>query len=158
MKNQQGVTVVELLVAILLMGVILTPITFLVSHSLTTEREVAMKNDLQREARFIMGQISEKMRDSSNYWFEADGNWVLCEYADETDSCNRTYLTYSPGNEIMYLRDYDGQVLANQITLTLDPEPTAVVPTRMDMQKVHLQIVQGNESIEMETTIYFNRY
>ena len=62
MKNQRGVTLVELLVVILVMGVIFVPISNLVIISLKTEKEVSIKNDVQREARLIMEYATEKMR------------------------------------------------------------------------------------------------
>ena len=66
MKNQRGVTLVELLVVILIMGAIFVPISMMLNLSLKTEREVSIKNDVQREARFIMEYVTEKMRDSNN--------------------------------------------------------------------------------------------
>ena len=42
--------------------------------SLKTEREVSIKNDVQREARFIMEYVTEKMRDKDMYWFDDGAN------------------------------------------------------------------------------------
>ena len=74
MKNQRGVTLVELLVVILIMGAIFVPISMMLNLSLKTEREVSLKNDVQREARFIMEYVTEKMRDSNIEW---NILWVL---------------------------------------------------------------------------------
>ena len=54
MKNQRGVTLIELLVIIVIMGVIFIPISMMLKYSLETEKEVSIKNDVQREARLIM--------------------------------------------------------------------------------------------------------
>ena len=54
MKNQRGVTLVELLVIIVIMGAIFIPISMMLFYSLETEKEVSINNDVQREARFIM--------------------------------------------------------------------------------------------------------
>ena len=68
MKNQRGVTLVELLVIIVIMGVIFVPISLMLNYSLETEKEVSIKNDVQREARLIMEYVTEKMRDSNIVW------------------------------------------------------------------------------------------
>ena len=68
MKNQRGVTLVELLVIIVIMGAIFIPISMMFIYSLETEKEVSIKNDVQREARFIMEYVTEKMRDSNIVW------------------------------------------------------------------------------------------
>ena len=43
MKNQSGVTLVELLVIIVIMGAIFIPISMMVIYSLETEKEVSEK-------------------------------------------------------------------------------------------------------------------
>lgn len=68
MKNQRGVTLIELLVIIVIMGAIFVPISMMLIYSLETEKEVSIKNDVQREARFIMEYVTEKMRDSNIVW------------------------------------------------------------------------------------------
>ncbi|WP_102274398.1 prepilin-type N-terminal cleavage/methylation domain-containing protein [Cytobacillus massiliigabonensis] len=69
MKNEKGVTLLELLVVVLVMGIILVPISNLVIISLKTEKEVSIKNDVQREARLIMEYVTEKMRDYDITWY-----------------------------------------------------------------------------------------
>ena len=60
MKNQNGVTLVELLVIITIMGIIFVPISNMLLVSLKTEKEVSIKNDVQREARLIMEMLRKK--------------------------------------------------------------------------------------------------
>ena len=62
MKNQRGVTLVEILVIIAIMGAIFIPISMMLIYSLETEKEVSTKNDVQREARLIMEYVTEKMK------------------------------------------------------------------------------------------------
>ena len=54
MKNERGITLVELLVTLAIMGAIFIPISMMLLYSLETEKEVSINNDVQREARFIM--------------------------------------------------------------------------------------------------------
>ena len=68
LKNQRGVTLIELLVIIVIMGAIFVPISMMVIYSLETEKEVSIKNDVQREARFIMEYMTEKMRNKNVVW------------------------------------------------------------------------------------------
>jgi prepilin-type N-terminal cleavage/methylation domain-containing protein len=68
MNNQRGVTFVELLVVLLIMGAVFTPITIMLNLSLKTESEVSIKNDVQHEARFIMEYVIGEMRNSNVIW------------------------------------------------------------------------------------------
>ncbi|WP_313801063.1 prepilin-type N-terminal cleavage/methylation domain-containing protein [Cytobacillus sp.] len=98
MKNEKGVTLVELLVVILVMGIIIVPISNLVIITLKTEKEVSIKNDVQREARLIMEYVTEKMRDNNITWYQSnDGSGsmklidgsnkkVLLEYEERAGS------------------------------------------------------------------------
>ena len=61
--NQKGVTLIELLVTVLIMTFVLSVSINLVNVAVTSEREVSVNNQLQREARFIIEQVTEKMRD-----------------------------------------------------------------------------------------------
>ncbi|MDC3416976.1 hypothetical protein NC799_08575 [Aquibacillus sp. 3ASR75-54] len=54
---------IELLVVIVIMVVISTVVFRISSYSMKMERAVAVENELQREARFIMEQISNIVRD-----------------------------------------------------------------------------------------------
>jgi len=80
MRNQRGVTLVELLLVIVIMGAIFVPISMMLNISLKTEKEVSIKNDIQREARFIMEYMTEKMRDKDTYWYDDGTNWILSKY------------------------------------------------------------------------------
>ena len=62
--NQKGVTLVEVLVTLLLMTLITPVIIGLVNLSITTQKEVVINNGLQREARFIVEQVTDKVRNN----------------------------------------------------------------------------------------------
>lgn len=66
MKNQKGVTLIELLIVILIMVSISSLAFYLFSYGTKMERAVATENELQREARFIMETISNKVRDGED--------------------------------------------------------------------------------------------
>ena len=75
MKNQHGVTLVELLVAILIMTVISGVSIMLLNLSLTTESKVSIDNQLQREARFAMERVSETLLDGGTFNYEDNRSW-----------------------------------------------------------------------------------
>jgi len=75
---------VELLVVILIMGAIFVPISMMLNLSLKTEREVSLKNDVQREARFIMEYMTEKMQNKDTYWYDEGSKWILSKYDSKT--------------------------------------------------------------------------
>ena len=96
MKNQRGVTLIELLVIIVIMGAIFVPISMMLIYSLETEKEVSIKNDVQREARFIMEYVTEKMRDSNIVWNNyGSGSKIL---KDESDPSLPPLLKYEKNN------------------------------------------------------------
>jgi prepilin-type N-terminal cleavage/methylation domain-containing protein len=63
MRNQKGVTLIELLIVILIMVSISALAFSLFSYGTKMERTVSNENELQREARFIMESISNAVRD-----------------------------------------------------------------------------------------------
>ncbi|MGG7619359.1 prepilin-type N-terminal cleavage/methylation domain-containing protein [Bacillus coreaensis] len=63
MRNEKGVTLIELLIVILIMVSISALAFSLFSYGTNMERTVAKENELQREARFIMETISNTVRD-----------------------------------------------------------------------------------------------
>lgn len=63
MRNQKGVTLIELLIVILIMVSISALAFSLFSYGTKMERTVSNENELQREARFIMETISNNVRD-----------------------------------------------------------------------------------------------
>jgi prepilin-type N-terminal cleavage/methylation domain-containing protein len=62
-RNQKGVTLIELLIVILIMVSISSLAFSLLSYGTKMERTVAKENELQHEARFIMETISNTVRD-----------------------------------------------------------------------------------------------
>ncbi len=59
----------------------------MVKYSLKTEKEVSAKNEVQREARFTMEYITDKMRNKDIYWHKDGANWILSKYDLDNSSC-----------------------------------------------------------------------
>ena len=123
MKNQKGVTLVELLVTVLIMTVILSVITSLVNVALQSEREVAIKNELQREARFIIEQVTEKMRDGNTASFDSGTNQVLFS---------------------------DGNVLSVGSDVVIDGSSYIRETSEINVYDVHLVLVHSYKNMEYE--------
>ena len=164
MKNQRGVTLVELLVVILIMGAIFAPISMMVKYSLETEKDVSGKNDVQREARFIMEYITDKMRNKDVYWYEDGENWILCKYDYENLSCPNPLLTYDFTDNTS-LKSTGGKILSNNIILTLSPGPfdpySATVQRDIQVlntQAISVKVTKFGEEITLESNVSFNRF
>ncbi|GAE34946.1 PilW family protein [Halalkalibacter akibai] len=148
MANERGITLVELLVVITIMGVITAAVTGLVSYSLKTEKVVSGQNDVQREARFIMEHMTEKMRDTA-YWFEdtGTGNWTL-----EKDGT--VFLTYVNSDKKITLGEQTGSVLSDSVTKFEVKENEA---DRNEVDVI-LEITKPNGKIKLESTIIYSRF
>lgn len=159
-RNQRGITLIELLVTIVLMTVVLAPISLMVIYSLKSEREVSSKNDVQREARFIMEQITEKMRDKSIAWQENDGKWELKCKNTPTFTCSdtNTYLTYTETSEglgTMRLGS-SGEILSSHVRFS---PPVASSSDTSVTVAIEIDKTEDNgEKISLESTIYFDRF
>ena len=125
MRSQKGVTLVELLVVISIMGAIFVLISSLLNYSLKTEKEVAAKNEVQREARFAMEYITKQMRNKDIYWHDDGTNWILSKYDPESTTWSTPILTYDRVKKVMYIGTTSGTVMTENITYSTDPVPVA---------------------------------
>lgn len=140
-NNQRGVTLVELLVILMIMGAITAVVTGLVTYSLQAEQSVSSKNEVQREARFIMEFMTEKMRDGVK-WQESEAGKLELKHKDDV------FMTYLKESSTITLGNENGSVLSNSATLN-------VVKNEDDSQ--HKVILIVSNSIRLETTILYER-
>jgi len=138
MRNQRGVTLVELLVIVALMGVIIVPIMLLLSVSMNSHQDVMVKNELQHEARLVIEYMVDKMREGY-YWNET-----------------RTHLIFElGGQEVMF---YNG---SNEIRQS-EATPSLVFTQRVQsffiqfnqdelVVEVTLVLQEGHESYQLRT-------
>ncbi|GLB58380.1 PilW family protein [Cytobacillus sp. NCCP-133] len=75
--NQKGVTLIELLVTVTIMSAVLSVSILLVNVALKSEQEVTVKNELQREARFIAESVTEKIRDGVKASYDAEAGKIV---------------------------------------------------------------------------------
>lgn len=77
-RNEKGVTLVELLVVLAIMGIVLAPIIALTTSFLGTHAEVMGNNQLQHEARFIVEYIQRVVNEADEWSeLEKDGKGQL---------------------------------------------------------------------------------
>lgn len=147
-NNTKGITLVEVLITVVLMAIILTPVTLIVMYSLKTEQQVSAKNEVQREARFIMEYITEKMRDKNILWVEDGSSLQLCLRNGAT--CGEVYLTYNEETNQILLGSA-GNVLSEHATLEIVGEPP-------NPSEIILTIEKLGESVQLKSMIYYNRF
>lgn len=171
MSDQRGVTLVELLVIVLIMGAIFLPISSLVMVSLNTENEVSSKNDVQREARFIMEYMTDKMRNKNVVWVDEGTQWkLMCKDSlDFTCRDTNTYLIYTPDTNptlgLGTMTTGSGDVLSKNVRF--DPSVAAfdVIndPLTGDDRVVEIELIidkteEIGESFALKSVIYYDRF
>lgn len=165
MKNQSGVTLVELLVIIAIMGAILIPISIMGIYALETEKEISAKNDVQREARLIMEYMTEKMRNKNVVWIKEETQWKLCDSSDGfTCSSPNSYLNYEPNtNPALGLGTMKmglGNVLSSNVKFTPpaipneDDDNQQLVTVELTIDKTE----ETGESFVLKSEIYYDRF
>lgn len=135
MKNQRGVTLVELLVIIVIMGAIFVPISMMLIYSLETEKEVSIKNDVQREARFIMEYVTEKMRDSNIVWnvYGSESKQLIDE---SNPSSPKVLLEYQKSSGSKGIITKDKVVLSENITEFTVTDNGNVITVKLVIEKL----------------------
>lgn len=135
MKNQRGVTLIELLVIIVIMGAIFVPISMMLIYSLETEKEVSIKNDVQREARFIMEYVTEKMRDSNIVWniYGSESKQLIDE---SKPSSPKVLLDYQKSSDSKGIITKDNVVLSENITEFTVTDNGNVITVKLVIEKL----------------------
>lgn len=158
MKNEHGVTLVELLVTIAIMGAVFIPISMMVNYSLQTEKDVAVKNDVQREARIIMENITDKMRNKNVYWKEEGviKELIKCNVSISSDrECSdpaETYFVYDHTQS--KITTGEGAILSEHASLTITPINSSGIKGEL----IQLKIEKGNETVHLESVIGSERF
>jgi prepilin-type N-terminal cleavage/methylation domain-containing protein len=109
MTNQKGVTLLELLLAVSIMGVIIIPLTMACGYLLQTYRDVGCKNELQHEAQLIMEYLSSQIR-AGAYW-DAEHQKLLLQ---QEGGSPQTVLRYDEFSKSI-VGSADSMVLSNNV-------------------------------------------
>jgi prepilin-type N-terminal cleavage/methylation domain-containing protein len=126
MRNQKGVTLIELLIVILIMVSISALAFSLFSYGTKMERTVSNENELQREARFIMEIISNAVRDG-----EAIESKIVYSNGELKLSSNGSVLS-------KHVKEYKALKLSEE------------------RYKVTLKLENGNHKYELSTEVLDN--
>lgn len=162
MKNQRGVTLIELLVIIVIMGAIFVPISMMLIYSLETEKEVSIKNDIQREARFIMEYVTEKMRDSNIYWDTIDPepvNKTRILYSFEDIGLPNKILHYTKnedGTGIMSIEGMDVSENVKEFTVTENKSKT-MINIKLIIEKSGYELKLQSDIIHPDSPRYYEK-
>ncbi|WP_209121985.1 PilW family protein [Alkalihalobacillus sp. BA299] len=146
MRNQRGITLVELLVTITIMTVISVPVFLLVNSTLKVHHETTIDNELQHEARFITQYMSEKMRDGAEFYFSS-GSWELSKGND-------LFIRYDDLSNVVYLKDGDHELTRHVEFFTVTPEPIE----NPKKYNVTLLLKSRDRSFQVQTTVYYDAH
>jgi prepilin-type N-terminal cleavage/methylation domain-containing protein len=139
MKNQRGITLVELLVTISIMVIVLTPIMTLVTLVLTTHNDVSESNELQHEARLMIEYMKQQVQDGASW--DPDTKRLM--------SGTQVDMWYDEANRRV-LRGEEGSYVFSEHVQSFD--------VQVDDQKVevHFVLVMGSSdsTYELKTTMY----
>jgi len=145
MKNQRGVTLVELLVTITIMGIISAPIFMLVNNTLQVHKETSIRNQLQHEARFITQYMSEKVRDGAAIERAGD-TWTLKKGPE-------VFIRYNNSQKSAYFKDSATVLSSNFVEFNVADDPVA---KKID---VRLSLQNQDQTFTTNTSIYYeSRY
>jgi prepilin-type N-terminal cleavage/methylation domain-containing protein len=141
-RNQRGVTLIELLVTITVMGIISTPIFMLVNNTLQVHQDTSIRNQLQHEARFISQFMSEKVRDGAII-DRSGSTWKL-------KKGNQTFITYDEIAKKVYFKGGATVLSSNIVEFDVgDGTDTEKIDVRLSLED------QGR-TFNTNTTIYYD--
>ncbi|WP_078430213.1 PilW family protein [Alkalihalobacterium alkalinitrilicum] len=146
MRNQRGITLVELLLTITIMSMISIPVYMLVNSTLKVHQQTSIDNQLQHEARFISQYMSEKIRDGAQI-YNTPGKWELRKDGE-------VFIRYDEVTKEVFLKD-SGHLLSNQVeSFDVTPEP-AEDPVKYN---ISLSLQNRDQSYRLQLTVYNNAY
>ncbi|WP_077214136.1 prepilin-type N-terminal cleavage/methylation domain-containing protein [Bacillus dakarensis] len=140
MSNQRGVTLVELLVTLLIMTIISTPIFMLVNNTLKVHQETSIKNELQHEARFITGYMSEKIKDGAKIYKNGNG-WKLGKGSE-------IFISYDDTRKEAYFLNSTTVLSSNIVEFMIDDGPKKI--------DVKLSLEDRGRTYQTNTIIYYD--
>jgi prepilin-type N-terminal cleavage/methylation domain-containing protein len=141
-NNQRGVTLIELLVTITVMGIISAPIFMMINNTLQVHQDTSIRNQLQHEARFISQYMSEKVRDGATI-HRSGSTWKL-------KKGNEIFITYDENGKKVYFKD-GANVLSSHIV-----EFDVGDGTDIEKIDVRLSLEDQGRTFNLNTTIYYN--
>ncbi|WP_159883469.1 prepilin-type N-terminal cleavage/methylation domain-containing protein [Paenibacillus puerhi] len=175
LRNQNGFTLVELLAAILLVGIIAGVITMALSQLSAGNQVTFARQQAQAEARAVTNHMIGKLREQKYDSIAPTGTataerkdfLTLYETASRTDNLTRYYLDI-PGQAIMVETVRNGAslpptVLARDVTeastyfLTQDGQTSSASSSHIQVKYLHLQfqlLLLANQKGKQQTYAY----
>lgn len=138
-KSQKGITLVELLVTVAIMGVVLVPILTMVTMFMSTHSEVMESNELQHEARFLIEYMEKKIKNGATW--DADQNSL--------SSNEEEILRYRPSDNKVEMVPPEGSYVFTEHVSSFSV--TEVTPGEITIE-LHLSNDTGEE-YKIRTTV-----
>jgi len=155
MNNEQGITLLELLLVVSIMGVIITPLTMLSGYLLQSYRDIGCRNELQHESQLIMEYLSEQIREGAYWDFDQlelwkQGNGGSAQLVFRYDAANRT--VYATADQLAL-----SSQVAEFAVIPL-PSPTRnrfVVDLKLEHPSCEQPFTASLRMMERETTLEY---
>lgn len=177
-KDNQGYTLVEMIVAIAILAVVGIGIGTMISQALKTYRLVNAEVNLQQESQLVGNQLMNLMIDANGGVSTESGNLNIYNYNDVTDIWSKTVIAYNDTEHTLTYSRYEkdptasdwtpvsgetGECLAEYVTsfsvAFLDEAGTTLIVTgdcgdyRVRQVKIHILYELENESYDSQQTV-----
>lgn len=112
LRGEEGISVVEVMVVTVLLGVILPPAFMFVISTQRSERQVSETTQQQQEVRGAMESFSRHLREAG--------------YPQGLTYSQSSIFAWADEDEVTYYTDFDGDGVNERVTYALDPDAAAI--------------------------------
>lgn len=139
MKNEKGITLVELLAALAIMGIIVVVIMSVLSTGASSSERTANRQQLQQEANLIVEQIRASYLEN-----------------EKSDLINDQFIVRVEGDELVVtpLEDENKEILSNgyEYRLSKSSESLEILLDRTKPSPFYLEICSNDQCFEVQTS------
>lgn len=140
--DEKGITLVELLAALLLVSIIATAAWTALSIGMKHTTTETSKTEIQQDANSMISQLSAAHRQSDSYKIQFQNDQLLLQTCSET-ACG----DFEPVLDKAY--DFSGTVI-NGISA---PNESALIEPKKEHTNIQLELTRNGRSLSIQTTL-----